>query len=193
MAAQAIPLCTPQEYMTLEKKSDFKSEYISGHILAMAGGSLEHNNVKADLLIALGTSLRIGGYACDVHDSDQKVNVGDYGPYFYPDLSIVCGETRVDKDDCLLNPIAIFEVLSPSTSNFDRGEKFYHYRRIETLREYVLVHLSDPLIEHYSRSSAEEDSLWTLREIHKIEAVLTLAQPALTIPFSEIYRRVHFE
>jgi Uma2 family endonuclease len=190
MATQKIPLVTPQEYISQEKQAAFKSEFIAGHLFAMAGASLEHNNVKADLLVALATTLRQHSLPCDVHDSDQRINVADFGPYFYPDVSVVCGESRVDESDSLLNPKAIFEVLSPSTNDFDRGEKFFHYRRLESLEEYVLVHLTAPLLEHYVRQS---DNLWTLREVRGLEAVLELGSLGITVPLREIYRRLRFD
>jgi Uma2 family endonuclease len=196
MAAQKAPeptapiLYTPQEYIAAEKLALRKSEYISGHILAMAGASFEHNNVMVDTSRALGNLLTANQSPCEVHNSEQRVQISDAGPYFYPDLSVVCGEPFVDPDDCLQNPIAIFEVLSPSTSDFDRSEKFFHYRRIESLREYVLVHINRPFIEHYSLAKPKQ---WMLQEIEGIESELNLPALSISIPLKEIYRRLNFD
>jgi Uma2 family endonuclease len=122
--------------------------------------------------------------------SDQRVKIGDAGPYFYPDISIVCGEPFVDPDDNLQNPIAIFEVLSPSTSDFDRSEKFFHYRRIESLREYVLIHVNKPFIEHYSLIKPKQ---WVLEEVEGVELDLNLPALSISISLKEIYRRLTFD
>jgi Uma2 family endonuclease len=196
MAAQkktdnpAVPLLyTPQEYMEAEKLAAYKSEFISGHILAMAGASFEHNNVMVDTSRALGNLLTASQSSCEVHNSEQRVQISDAGPHFYPDISVVCGEPFVDQNNNLQNPVAIFEVLSPSTSDFDHNEKFFHYRRIESLREYVLVHINRPLIEHYSLTKPNQ---WTLQEIEGIESELNLPALSIRIPLKEIYRRLTF-
>jgi Uma2 family endonuclease len=182
-------LYTPQEYIEAEKLALRKSEYISGHILAMAGASFEHNNVMVDTSRALGNLLTANQSPCEVHNSEQRVQISDAGPYFYPDISVVCGEPFVDQNDNLQNPIAIFEVLSPSTSDYDHGEKFFHYRRIESLKEYVLVHINTPLIEHYLRKENDE---WILREIKGLDTILDLPTLSISIPLKEIYRRLTF-
>jgi Uma2 family endonuclease len=195
MAAQKAPntqssvLVTPREYLEAEKLAKRKSEYISGNILVMAGASFEHNNVMSDTFVAIANALRSIQSPCDIHNSEQRITVADAGPFFYPDISVVCGEPFVNQDDCLQNPIALFEVLSPSTRDFDRSEKFFHYRRIESLQEYVLVHLDTPLIEHYVR---KENNEWVLREVTSLDNVLDLPALAIQIPLTEIYRRLTF-
>jgi Uma2 family endonuclease len=195
MAAQKVPdptapiLYTPQEYITAEKLATHKSEFISGHILAMAGASFEHNNVMMDTSRILGNILSENQSSCEVHNSEQRVQISDAGPYFYPDISVVCGEPFVDQDDNLQNPIAIFEVLSPSTSDFDHNEKFFHYRRIESLREYVLIHINRPFIEHYSLAKPKK---WVLEEVEGIESELNLPALSISISLKDIYRRLTF-
>ena len=178
---------TPQEYLERERAAETKSEYIGGDVLAMAGGSPEHNAIASDALIALGRRLLSG--PCEAYNSDQRVRVRRPGPYFYPDASVVCGEATFDDEDCLTNPILIIEVLSPSTANYDRGEKFVHYRGMESLAEYVLIAQNEPLVEHYVRL---ESGIWRFEELRGQDKTLVLPALDCAIPLAEIYRRVEF-
>jgi Uma2 family endonuclease len=182
-------LYTPQEYITAEKLAVHRSEYVEGRALPRANTSFVHNTTTSDILGAVGTILHANRSTCAVCTSQLRIKVSDAGPYFYPDISVVCGEALVDQHDSLQNPIAIFEVLSPSTSDFDHNEKFFHYRRIESLREYVLVHINRPFIKHYSLTKPKQ---WTLQEIEGIESELNLPALSISIPLKEIYRRLNF-
>lgn len=148
MTARTFPLVTPEEYLTREKAALTKSEYIAGEILAMANGKPAHNMICGDTAFALGSRLASVGGTCDVHNSDQKVRVDEAGPFFYSDVSVVCGEPIFDTDDCLRNPALIIEVLSASIANYNRGEKF---------RYYILIDQDRMRVEHYRQ---QEGSLW---------------------------------
>jgi len=187
MAAQRLPFLTPEEYLAGEKIADTKSEYIAGEVYAMAGGTPEHVFLSSDTQVALARQL--AGSPCDANNSAQKVRVADTGPFFYPDVTVTCGSPHFDRDDCLRNPVAIVEVLSASTSTFDRGDKFFHYRRIPSLRHYILIEQERMLVEHW----ALIDGHWTLVGEHT-EPQQRLEMPDLnaSIPLSEIYRRVTF-
>src|SRR5206468_6291774 len=115
------------------------SEYINGQIYAMSGASREHNLIVVNLIRELSSQLR--GRPCEVYASDMRVKVRPTGMYTYPDVVAVCGEPRFEDEqvDTLVNPAVIVEVLSPSTEAYDRGQKFAHYRKLESLTEYVLV------------------------------------------------------
>jgi Uma2 family endonuclease len=187
MASAAIKShVSPEEYLALERKAEFKSEYLDGCIYAMAGASKEHNRIAADFLTALNN--RLAERHCDVLGSDMRVLIPESGLYTYPDIVVACGESAFldDETDTLLNPTLIVEVLSPSTERYDRGEKFSHYRRLRSLDQYVLVAQDRVLVEVYSR----RDDHWMLKEYDLRDAMLSLASVGCDIPVAEIYRRV---
>lgn len=184
MAAQHVPLTTPREYLEREKDAKEKSEYVAGEIRAMAGGSSRHNRIKADVLITLGQRL-LNHETCEPFDSDQKVRVSLAGPYYYPDVTVAC-DAYFDDDDCLLNPIVVFEVLSPSTEHEDRIEKWNHYRHLPSLQEYVLVAQDRAVVEHYLR---QPQGLWLFEELDGMDKTLQLPSLGVELPLAALYRR----
>ncbi len=128
---------SPAEYLAWEAEQPNKHEYINGKVYAMAGGTLPHNDIAVNLTSALRETLR--GTGCKVQMADAKVRISASGPYFYPDMVVSCDERDRRATDAISYPMLIVEVLSPSTAGFDRGDKFKFYRRISTLREYVLI------------------------------------------------------
>jgi Uma2 family endonuclease len=190
MAAQRVPCVTPEAYLAHERQADTKSEYISGEVFAMAGGSPEHSAIATDTRRALGNALQAANRGCEVYDSDLRVRISDSGPFFYPDATIVCGEPKFDFDDCLRNPTVLIEVASESTALYDRSDKFAHYRRFATLRDYVLIEQNRMQVEHWERGS---NGLWTLVGEHtEATDTLILSSLQIAIPLAEIYRRVTF-
>ena len=148
------------EYLAFEEASDEKHEFVDGIVFAMAGGSLEHARLAARVTVALSNAL--SGRRCNVFGSDARVRISATRRATYPDISVVCGPVVPASDDpqAIANPIVLVEVLSPTTEQSDRGEKFRHYRRLESLREYVLVAQDEPRIEVFRR----EGDVWTFRE-----------------------------
>jgi Uma2 family endonuclease len=177
---------SPQEYLARERQAETKSEYIGGDVLAMAGGSPNHSRIASDVRRHLGNRLSNG--PCEVFDSDLRVRVRQPGPYFYPDVSVVCGEAT-DDEDCLTNPAVLIEVLSPTTAGYDRGEKWVHYRQMESLEQYVLIAQTEPLVEHYVRL---ESGMWRFEELRGLERTLALPALGCDVPLAEVYRRVTF-
>ena len=186
MTAKKIALLTPDEYLEWEKKQPEKHEYVSGETFNMAGASFRHNVLCAEAIRVLGNAL--SDRDCLVLPSDQKVRMRETGPFFYPDISVAC-EPEIDEGECLRNPVAIFEVLSESTDHADRGEKWSHYRQLPSLRHYVLLSQSEPLAEHYSRTS-ENQSIWHFEETRGKEATLKLDALGVTLSLAELYRRL---
>src|SRR5262245_5122353 len=121
---------TPEQYLALERKADFRSEFCNGFITAMAGASREHNLPAGNLHAEIRSQLK--GRPCETYVNDLRVLVSRTGLYTYPDVVAVCGEAQFldDEVDTLLNPTVIVEVLSPSTESYDRGRKFGHYRQL---------------------------------------------------------------
>ena len=164
MSTLAQQYYTPEEYLALERKAEYKSEYINGEIYAMSGASRAHILITVNLTRELSTQLR--GRPCEVYASDMRVKVSPTGMYTYPDVAAVCGEARFEDGqvDTLTNPSVIIEVLSPSTEAYDRGEKFAHYRKLQSLAEYVLVAQDKMRVEHFARHG-ERGEQWVLTEI----------------------------
>lgn len=186
MSAVAQPCYTPEEYLALERRAESKSEYVNGRIYAMSGASRVHNVIAGNVFAGLHSRFR--GRSCDVYGSDMRVNVSPTGMYTYPDVAALCGtpEFADAEVDTLLNPSVIVEVLSPSTEAYDRGEKFAHYRRIPSLREYVLVAQDRARVEHYARLGER----WVLTVAEGLEAELMLPVLDCALPLGEIYERV---
>ena len=145
-----------EEYLAYERASELKHEYISGEIVAMAGGSRRHSALAANVTIALGATRPAG---CTVFQSDLRIRVLATGVATYPDVSMVCGPTEVDPADpsgeTIVNPSLLVEVLSASTEQVDRVYKWQQYQRIPSLQEYVLVSQASPRVEIYRRLSVD--------------------------------------
>jgi Uma2 family endonuclease len=124
-----VTYCTPEEYLARERMAEAKSEYRDGEAYAMAGASRAHNLITGNIFAQFHAALR--NRPCETYMNDMRVKVAKSRLYTYPDVVVVCGEPRFEdsKGDVLLNPTVIVEVLSPSTASYDRGDKFFHYRR----------------------------------------------------------------
>ena len=184
-----LPVFTQEEYLTLERSSEIRHEYLDGFVYAMAGESPTHSTICFNLAATIGPQLR--GGPCRGFSPNMKVRTGEKGLYSYPDLMVVCGEPLFhdERGDVLLNPAVVFEVLSPSTEAYDRGEKFSRYRTIETLQDYVLVAQDRALAEHFSR---QPDGTWSRSEVSGPDAILTLAAIDCRVPLADVYERVEF-
>jgi Uma2 family endonuclease len=148
---------TWSEYLAFEASSNVKHEYLGGQIYAMAGGTPEHAALAAAVIGLLFPQLRAG--RCRVHDADLRVRVRATGLATYPDVTVVCGPREHDPDDehAVTNPTLIVEVLSRSTEEYDRGDKFEHYKHLPSLREYVLVSHRERSVEVFARGA---DGAW---------------------------------
>ena len=177
---------TPEEYIALERKAEYKSEYFDGHIIAMAGASSAHNLITGDIFYGLYPQLI--GHGCEIFTSDMRVRPSLGDAYFYPDVVVVCGEPEFEDDtfDTLLNPIVIVEVLSPSTEAYDRGEKFARYKHLTSLQEYLLVSQDKVSVEHHRRHGTQ----WMLSHYRALEDVLPLPSIGCELPLRDIYARV---
>jgi Uma2 family endonuclease len=184
MSAVVGPLLTAAEYLAIERAAGSRSEFHDGVMYAMAGGTHRHSRLKSSCMVALG--LRLRGKKCQPTDSDMRVLVPATGLYTYPDLSVVCGppEFEDEQQDCIINPTLIVEVLSPSTEPYDRGKKFWNYRHLPTLTDYVLISAEEILIEHFTRQSSGQ---WLLTTMEGPEAIWRIDSLGLEIPLSEIF------
>jgi Uma2 family endonuclease len=184
MASSPKHYLSPEEYLALERKAEFKSEYIDGVVYALAGGSERHSLVAVNISTSLSVQLR--GRPCRVYNSDLKVTTPNLQRYFYPDVSVVCGETGVvdDQKDVVLNPILIVEVSSESTAAYDRGKKFLSYQQIDSLQEYLLVSQDEILIEGYTRQGNDR---WLYTKVTGLEGVLELPSVNCELALRDVY------
>jgi Uma2 family endonuclease len=187
MSLQPQRRYTPEEYLALERKAEYKSEYFAGEIFAMSGASERHNLIVANVVAALHTQFR--NRPCKVYPGDMRVKVNTTGLYTYPDVVALCGEAQFDDEqrDTLLNPTVIVEVLSPSTEAYDRGDKFGHYRKLASLAEYVLISQEKSHIEHYLR---QPDNQWLLSEASDLQDVMQLPSIGCVLLLAEVYDKV---
>ena len=190
MSSQIKVYYTPDEYLALERKAEYKSEYFNGEIFAMTGASRRHNLVAVNVLAALHPQLR--KRACEIYPSDMRVKVSPTGLYTYPDVVIVCGEPTFDDEqrDTLLNPTVLVEVLSKSTASYDRGEKFEHYRKIKSLAEYLVVAQDKYHVEHYTK---QPDDRWLLSETDDPQKTIHLSSIECDLALADIYDKVEID
>jgi Uma2 family endonuclease len=187
MAANPKPHLTEQEYLERERKAEFKSEYLNGEVFAMAGGTLHHASIISDFSGELRNCLI--GTTCQVLTQDMRVQASRGGLYAYPDILVFCGQPTLldEKEDTLLNPILIVEVLSDSTRNYDLGGKFELYREIPTLQEYVTI---EQKVVHITTRHRQEDGSWLLRDYVDLKGDLPLSSVVTNIAIAKIYRNV---
>ncbi len=180
---------SPEEYLALERIAPIKSEYYRGEIFAMAGASREHNLIAGNINAELRN--QILKRPCESYASDMRVWIEATGLYTYPDVVVVCGQPRFQDShvDTLLNPTVLVEILSPSTEAYDRGTKFRHYRKIPSLREFVLIAQDRMLVERYTRHNSD----WVLSEFSLPEEILRLESIGCQVSLDAIYAKVTFE
>jgi Uma2 family endonuclease len=184
MQAAAERRLSPQEYLALERRAETKSEFLDGEIFAMAGGMRRHSLIATNLSGELRTLLK--SKPCQVFNSDMRLKIEATGLYTYPDVQVGCGPLHFEdaKEDTLLNPKIVVEVRSDSSASWDRGKKFWHYRHLASMAEYVLVSQDSWLVEHYTR---KPDGTWVLETWEDNRAMLSFRSIRCKVPLTEIY------
>ena len=187
MSSAPTRYITPEEYLEQERKAETRSEYFQGKVFAMAGASRRHARIVSNLVREL--SGKLIDRDCNVYSNDLRLAVSQAGLYAYPDVMVVCGEEQVaDRhDDMLLNPTLLIEVLSKSTKNYDRGQKFESYRKLTSLREYLTVAQDKVHVEQWVR---QPDDRWMLKEYFESDAKIALVSIGVELQLSDIYRKV---
>lgn len=170
------------EYLTFERQASEKHEYFKGEIFAMSGAGRRHNILFTNLFGSLFTRLK--GKACRPFGSNMRLHIPQNTLFTYPDIAVYCGELKTMDEDNALEPTVIIEILSPSTKNYDRGEKFKLYREIPTLKEYILVDSESVNIEVFRLNAAGH---WELEEYKNVGEELVIPSLGLSIPIQEIY------
>ena len=189
MSALPHPSMTPAEYLAFERSQAEKHEYWHGQIYLMAGANARHNLIVANLIAALGMALK--GRPCLLYPNNLRVLIPAASLYTYPDTMVVCGAPTFEDEaeDTLLNPTLIVEVLSKSTENYDRGDKFRNYRTIPSLQEYLLIAQHERRVEHYLRQPNDE---WLLAETTDPAGQLDLPTVGCRLALADLYDKVTF-
>ncbi|MCX7112564.1 MAG: Uma2 family endonuclease [Proteobacteria bacterium] len=181
---------TVEQYLDLERNSmEGKCEFVDGQIFAMASASREHNLIGVNISGELRNQLK--GRPCEAYANDMRVKAAEAKGYHYPDISVVCGKPEFEDGqmDTLLNPAVLVEILSSSTEAYDRGDKFSGYRKIHSLREYILVSQDKPLIERYIR----QGDAWVLTETEGLDGVVNVETIGCVLAMIEVYDRVFYK
>jgi Uma2 family endonuclease len=180
---------TPEEYLELEANADYKSEYRDGEIIPMTGGTTNHNEIALNLAGTLKLSLRRQNYK--VYIGDVRLWIPRYRQYTYPDVMVVQGQPIYTGTNTttITNPQIIVEVLSPSTQNYDQGDKFMYYRSIPEMQEYILI---DQKQFHVMQHSKTPEGKWLMSEYEGEDAVLELSTIEFKTPFQDLYEGVDF-
>ncbi|WP_342752279.1 Uma2 family endonuclease [Aphanothece hegewaldii] len=180
---------TPEEYLEREETAKDKSEYINGQIIPMADGSTNHNRLAGNFYAALHLALNDQDY--DVFIGDVRLWIPQCNVYTYPDIMIISGEAEYheNRNDTIINPQVIIEILSPSTRGYDKDKKFKNYRTIPSFQEYILVTQTQKHVDQYVKVDHKQ---WSLYEYNEDDDKITLQTVPIEITLADLYKRVKF-
>ena len=180
---------TAEAYLSWEAQQETRHEYLNGKIAAMSGGTLSHNDLAINLLVLMRPTVRAKN--CRINMADAKVNVTKLNAYFYPDLVVSCHPEDLAAQTAITHPTLIVEVLSPSTREYDRGDKFKSYRALPSLQEYVLIDTTRIAVEYFRRG---EGRMW-LYTLYEAGETLALQSLGIEVEVDAIYEevRLNFE
>ncbi|AVH64765.1 Uma2 family endonuclease [Nostoc sp. 'Peltigera membranacea cyanobiont' N6] len=181
---------TPEEYLQLEETSESKNEYRDGEIVSMPGGTTNHNEIAGNFYANFKLTMRGKNYK--IYMGDVKLWIQRYRIYIYPDVMVISGKPIYEGNGTtqVTNPSIIVEVLSNSTQNYDRTNKFRFYRSIPELQEYIMIDQYEYLVEQFTKNA---NGQWVLTEYESVDAILSLQSIDFQISFSDIYQGVSLE
>lgn len=181
---------TIQQYLEMEKASTTKHEYFQGEVFAMSGAGDSHNEIFSNIFIEIGNKLK--GKKCRPYGSDKRMQIPENTLFTYPDISIYCNDLiKSDQDDdTSILPVVIIEILSSSTRNYDRGQKFKLYREIPSLKEYILIDSESVSVEAFY---INEKQNWELKEYKTLDENLAFVSFSFDVPLKAIYEHVKFK
>lgn len=187
MAQRGIGYVTPERYFEEERVSAEKLEYVDGQIYAMSGGSLRHGRLIAALVRSLGNSL--DGTGCETFGSEIKLRIDAANAYYYLDAMVVCGEVEVESETngVIRNPIVVIEVLSPSTQDRDKNQKFLHYQTVSSIGEIVFLSSERKIAERYERLG---DGSWRYTA-YIGDVPLPIAAVRMDLDLADLYARAN--
>jgi Uma2 family endonuclease len=187
VAKDKLPRFTPEEYFQWEEGQKLRHEYVNGEVYAMSGGTINHSKIASNLNFILKSHLRGGG--CQILTSDARVNIVQSNDYVYPDLSVTCDDRDRVTIQAIKYPCLVVEILSPSTANYDRGDKFRMYRRNPSLRDYLLIDTEKIAIDLYRHN---ELGNWEIVN-YQAKDLIELESINLSCLIEDIYEDIVFE
>ena len=190
MEAHARTHYTLEEYLQLEADTGRKHEYHRGQVYAMSGGTIEHGVIGGNVFALLRAELRRQKKDCKVRNSEVKVYVATEDLYVYPDAMVICGEVKKSdqESNAIINPMVVVEVLSKSTADYDRGDKFHLYRQLPSLQEYVLIEQDKAVVESFSKQS--DSDLWRISRVEGVDASVEFRSLGVVLSVETIYEDV---
>ena len=180
---------TPEEYLGLEEKADYKNEYRDGEIISMTGGTTNHNKLALNLATGLNVALNDLDY--EIYIGDVKLWIPRYREFTYPDVMVIEGQPIYYSTNTTIvtNPVLIVEVLSKSTKDYDRGDKFLYYRSIPEFKEYILIDQTKYYVMQYVKTSENQ---WILTEYETEDALINLSSINVELSLKQLYKKVNF-
>jgi len=186
MAVARKKIYTPQEYLKMEERSETRHEFVNGEIYDMSGGTATHNKIAVNVSFALESVIRKNKLPCRSFVNDLRLRILKANMFTYPDVMLICGKIEFEarRQDVVLNPVVIFEVLSESTSNYDRSRKFAAYRQIPSLEEYVMIDQARVSVEVFRR---DKTKFWIFEALEELTDTLKLKSVGIEISIAGIY------
>ncbi len=178
------------DYLEREAYSEVKHEYEGGKVLAMGGRTIKHGILCGNIYSEIRRRLEDNQSDCKVFGTEIKIHIEEKYSFVYPDAMVICGEIEVSEKDenSVVNPKLIVEVLSKSTGNYDRGDKFHKYRKLASFREYLLISQDKAVVEIFYKS---EDKRWEILRIAGIDKQFKLKSIGISIKLKDLYRNVN--
>lgn len=180
---------TPEEYLELEEKADYKNEYRDGEIISMTGGTTQHNKLALNLATGLNVALNDLNY--EIYIGDVKLWIPRYREFTYPDVIVIEGQPVYYSTNTTIvtNPLLIAEVLSKSTKDYDRGDKFLYYRSIPEFKEYILIDQTQYYVMQYVKTSENQ---WILTEYETEDAMINMSSINVELSLKQLYKKINF-
>jgi Uma2 family endonuclease len=193
MKAHKLPRLSVEEYIQQEIESNTKYEYHDGEIYALAGGTLNHGLICGNIYSELRNELKTNGSKCLPFTSEIKLYIEKTNSYVYPDSMVICGEIEQSEknNNSVTNPVLIVEVLSKSTAEYDRGDKFYLYRQIPGFKEYVLIEQKKYVVDVHYKS--DDSDLWRITRYEGLDKVVKLQSVDVIISMKDLYFRTQID
>jgi len=193
MKVHKVPYISVEDYLKTERDTNTKHEYHDGKIYGLAGGTLNHGLLCGNAYSEIRNKLTKSGSKCIPFTSEVKIYIEKRNNYVYPDSMVICGaiETSKEEKNSITNPILIVEVLSKSTAEYDRGDKFYFYRQLQSFKEYVLIEQARHIVDvHYKN---ENSDLWRITRYEGLDKTIKLQSLDIEIIMEELYFRTEIE
>lgn len=191
MEAQKLSNLSYQDYINVEEATGIKHEYHQGTVVAMSGGTIEHSLISKSVLVLLDNALKQKKKNCKLLNSDAKLHIETSNKFLYPDAMVICGEIEKPKNEVssVVNPTVIIEVLSKSTEAYDRGDKFYFYRQVPSLKEYILIDQYKPLADIHTKNG----DFWSIKRVQGLGSKLEITSLEMYLDLSDVYQDITFQ